>query len=266
MYKRSPCVAGQFYPASAVDVTALMKAFVDRTLTTEKAVAVMLPHAGYIFSGRTAGKTISRVIVPETVVLIGPNHTGEGAPVSVMPEGIWVTPLGDVPVDATLARAIIASSKVFAADMRAHGSEHSLEVELPFLKYLNTSVKIVPITIGTHDLTTLAAVGKGLAAVVKGRDVLTVISSDMTHYETQETAERKDKHAIAAVCALDETQLAEVVEAENISMCGFAPAYAAIVAAKLLGATAGTLVDYCTSADVTGDTKKVVGYAGIVIR
>lgn len=266
MYRRKPCVSGQFYPASAKELTSFIKSHAQLHTQKKHAYAVMLPHAGYIYSGATAVKTVEQVIVPDTVLLLGPNHTGRGKGFSLMPEGIWETPCGTVSVDAKLAGCLLASSEYLEADYDAHKSEHSLEVLLPFLRYANPKVRIVPMTIRVGDLEVLHDVALRMADCLKGRDVLIVSSSDMTHYESRDSATEKDRHAVDAICALDEDTLARVVRQYDISMCGFVSTYMMIILAKLLGARTGTLVEYCTSGDVTHDHSQVVGYAGVILQ
>lgn len=235
----------------------------------QEAIACVLPHAGYLYSGMVAGAALSRIVVKDEVILLGPNHTGQGEQFSIMTEGVWETPLGEVPVAAELARRIAASSRYLADDTAAHEEEHSLEVELPFLQFCNPGVSIVPITVAPGELSILRDIGRGIAESVKalGKEgaVLLAASSDMTHYEPEAEARKKDKEAIEAILALDEEKLIRVVNKHSISMCGYIPVAIMLSAAKLLGARKGTLAEYRTSGDVTGDRESVVGYAGIVI-
>ena len=267
---RKPVVAGQFYPAAAKDLNALISSFADKSVQKNDCFGCVLPHAGYIYSGKVAACTISGVKIKETVVLLGPNHTGQGARFSIMPQGIWQTPLGNVEINSKLAGLFLEKSGYLEADSLAHLDEHSLEVELPILQYFRNDFKIVPIAIMSDDLTKLNAVAKELASVVieNGlRDsVMFIASSDLTHYEPQESAEVKDALAIEAILSLDGEKLKSAVEKSKISMCGFAPIAILIQAAKLLGAKRGKLIKYQTSGDASGDKSSVVGYAGITIN
>lgn len=263
---RKPYAAGYFYPADREQIEAFMQAAMDQSVEKKDAIAVMMPHAGYQYSGKTAARTIQRVRVTDTVILLGPNHTGYGAPFSLMAKGAWESPLGTVSIDETMAARILDASEYVADDSEAHREEHSLEVQVPFLRYCNPAVKIVPVTIGSHDLDAVREVAGAIAGVLAEEDALIVISSDMTHYENAKTAERKDRRAIEAMIRLDEYALDAVVAEERLSMCGFIPAYCALIAAKTLGAERGDLVEYCTSGDTTGDYERVVGYAGLIIR
>ena len=267
---RKPVVAGQFYPSDAKDLNVMISSFVDKTAQKSDCFGCILPHAGYIYSGRVAVCTISGVKIKDTVVLLGPNHTGQGATFSIMPQGIWQTPLGDIEINSKLAGLFLDKSRYLEADSLAHLDEHSLEVELPILQYFRNDFKIVPIAIKTDDLSKLNAVGQELASVVIENDlrgsVMFIASSDMTHYEPQKKAEIKDALAIEAILGLDEQKLKVVVEESDISMCGFAPIAILIKVAKLLGAKRGQLIKYQTSGDVNSDRSSVVGYAGITIN
>ncbi len=265
---RRPVVAGQFYPASASELKAMIKEMVKEDVAKEEVIGLVSPHAGYIYSGPVAGATISRVKLKDTFIIIGPNHTGAGKPLSIMTEGKWQTPLGEVEIDEELGKKILADSKYLEEDDRAHLYEHSIEVQLPFLQYFKPDFKLVPIIFGHPSGAIYKEVGKEIAGAVKalGREVVIMASSDMSHYEPQESAQKKDTQAIGAMLNLDEDELLKRVDEFNITMCGYAPAVSLIVAAKELGASGAELVKYQTSGDVTGDFSSVVGYAGIIIK
>ena len=268
---RKPAVAGQFYPSSQDALKKQIASFIDNTATINKidAIACMLPHAGYMYSGQVAAKTVSEVNIKDKIILLGPNHTGLGAQFSIMSEGIWQTPLGQIQIDNKLAAMILKESQYLQDDVLAHTYEHSLEVELPFLQYFKSDFQIVPIALLSDELEALKAIGKEIAAGIKKlgleRQTLIIASSDMTHYEPQTQAQKKDKEAIAAISELNEDSLMERIQRLNISMCGYAPAVVMLCAAKLLGAKQGKLIKYQTSGDITGDYDAVVGYAGMVI-
>lgn len=265
---REPFVAGQFYPGN----TDVLKETVDELIGTAteeevRAVSIVSPHAGYIYSGEVAGDTFSRVKVPDKIILIGPNHTGLGERASVMAEGTWRTPLGDMEIDERLAKAILEGSTLLRADTAAHTQEHSLEVQLPFIYKLNPKAKIVPITVMDADYDECRAMGEAIAAAIKNcdKDVLIVASSDMNHYESEDTTQRKDKLAIKELLSLDAKRLLRVTDEEAISMCGRVAAAITIIASKKLGARAAKLTSHTTSAKRSGDYDHVVGYAGIVV-
>jgi len=267
---RQPVVAGQFYPAGVKELKAMISSFVDKSAQKKDVLGCILPHAGYVYSGRVAVSTVSGIKIKDTVVLLGPNHTGRGATFSIMPEGSWRTPLGDVEINSRLAGLFLGKSRYLQADSLAHLDEHSLEVELPILQYFRNDFKIVPIAIKSDDLGQLNALGEELAAVIRendlGSSVIFIASSDLTHYEAQEMAKAKDALAIEAILELDGQKLKAQVKKSDISMCGFAPIAILIKAAKLLGANKGELIKYQTSGDTSGDKSSVVGYAGITIN
>ena len=269
---RKPVVAGQFYPASPEKLKNQISAFIDKKAARHKqaALACVLPHAGYEYSGSVAAETLSAVAIPDKIILLGPNHTGFGAKFSLMGEGVWQTPLGDVKIDAELAKKILRRSSHLKQDYLAHLQEHSLEVVLPFLQFFKRDFEIVPITVFPEDISVLKKIGQELAEAIKEGEikgsVLLVASSDLTHYESAASAQKKDHAAIEAILKLDADLLAQRVGGLNISMCGYAPVIIMLVAARELGASSGRLIKYQTSGEATGDFDSVVGYAGIVIN
>jgi AmmeMemoRadiSam system protein B len=266
---RKPVVAGQFYPQAAKDIKAMIASFADKPVQRHDVLGCILPHAGYLYSGKVAAATVSGVKIKDTVVLLGPNHTGQGATFSIMPQGIWQTPLGNVEINSQLAGLFLHKSKYLEADSLAHADEHSLEVELPILQYFRDDFKIVPIAIKTDNLSELDAVGQDLASVIiesgLKNSVIFIASSDFTHYQPQAQAEKKDALAIEAILDLDAQKLAARIDEFEISMCGFAPIAVLIKITKLLGAKKGQLIKYQTSGDANKDKSSVVGYAGITI-
>jgi len=270
--KRRAAVAGSFYPGREDALrNAIEKYVVD--VQKEKTIAVLSPHAGYTYSGMVAGAVYSRVNITGTVIILGPMHRYGGADFALFPDGSWETPLGEVTIDKEFADSIAANCPDIEKNTSAHDKEHSLEVQVPFLQYFKPEVKIVPVAIGTWQYDSLKKLGEGLAKSILeyGKDVLIVASSDMSHTESSNPALQKkisdlDKQALAKFAALDDKGFHDFITHRSITMCGFAPATVAIVAAKALSATSGELVDYRTSYDVTGDYSYVVGYAGVIIR
>ena len=264
---RNPVVSGQFYPESPDRLRAIIKGFVDEKVVKEEVIGLVSPHAGYIYSGPVAGAVISRVKFKDTFIIIGPNHTGIGKPLSIMTQGTWKTPLGEVEIDSELGKRILATSSHLQEDYTAHQCEHSIEVQIPFLQYFKRDIRLVPIMLTHSSLATYKEIGKELARAIKdlNKEVVIIASSDMTHYESQQSAERKDTQAIEAILDLNEDELFRRVDELDISMCGYAPTVSLISAAKELGATGAELVRYQTSGDTTGDYSAVVGYAGIII-
>lgn len=264
---RSAAVAGQFYPGSKDVLETTVRSLLPEVTAQKPAIALIVPHAGYIYSGRVAGETYAGVAIPEEVVILGPNHHGRGHLAAVYASGAWETPLGQTPIAEKLAARILAACPAAAEDMVAHRQEHSLEVQLPFLQILAPDVRIVPVCIGHLSLETLLAMGQGLAAALQ--DVsprpLIVTSNDMSHYESGSTARRKDTLALQRVLDLDPEGLYRVVRDNQISMCGVLPVVVMLQAARALGASGAELVSYRNSGEVTGDQTEVVGYAGVRI-
>ena len=265
---RQPVVAGQFYPASASQLRAMIEKMVDEEAEKQDVIGLVSPHAGYVYSGSVAGAVISRVKFKDTFIILGPNHTGKGKPLSIMSEGTWQTPFGEVGIDAELAKHLLSITRHLQEDDAAHLFEHSIEVQLPFLQYFRSGIRIVPITLSVASLDVYKEIGREMARAIKdtGREAVIMASSDMTHYEPHDVAARKDRQAIDAVLRLDEDELFRRVEEHNISMCGAAPVATLISAARELGATSAELVRYQTSGDTSGDYSAVVGYAGIIIK
>jgi len=263
---RGPVVAGQFYPASPDELRKMIASMVDEKAAKKDVIGVVSPHAGYPYSGPVAGAVLSRIKFKGTFVILGPSHTGQGKPFSIMTEGSWKTPLGQVEIDSDLGKKMLAGSSHLQEDALAHQYEHSIEVQIPFLQYFKPDVRIVPIVLAHATPEIYKQIGREIAQAVKEskRDVVLMASSDMTHYEPQELAKQKDNEAIKAMLDLDEDELLKRVEEMNISMCGYAPVAALIAAAKELGAKSAELVKYQTSGDTTGDYSSVVGYAGII--
>jgi AmmeMemoRadiSam system protein B len=222
-----------------------------------------------MFSGPVAAHAYYKLALdgkPDIVVLFGPNHTGYGSALAVMKEGFWRTPLGDVEIDAELAKQIVDESHIIDVDDSAHRFEHSIEVQLPFLQYLyGSGFKIAPICFLMQDLSSARDVGQAVAKVLAGKNAVIIASSDMTHYEPQKSAETKDKMALEAVEEMDEAKLYSVIEAHRISACGYGPIAALITAAKNLGMKKAKLLCYKTSGDVIGDYSSVVGYATVCL-
>jgi len=269
---RPPAVAGQFYPASAGQVEAELDRVIKPSAKLREAIGVVVPHAGWMYSGATAGKVYSTVKIPDHVIMIGPNHHGVGSAYALFDAGKWQTPVGDVPIDEPLAAELLDNCDLLAEDLRAHSIEHCLEVQVPMLRRANPNVRLVPLLIGgswpeSGGRSLLRAIGEAIAATVReyGKPVLLLASSDLNHYEDQETAHVKDKLVLGAVEKLNEDALMDRVRDVEVSMCGVAPTFIVIHAAKKLGAKHGEVLDYRTSGDVTGDFSAVVGYGGVII-
>jgi len=278
---RTPAVAGRFYPGRADELLRDVREYTSPGKTPGKtpaetgriaAIGCVAPHAGYIYSGGVAGAVYARLEIPKRCVILCPNHTGKGRPLSIMANTTWQTPLGEVAADAEMGARLLRRFPGLEEDSAAHRGEHAIEVQLPFLQARQPELHIVPIAVGTSDFDVLRGLGEALADVIAGWEearqekVLIVASSDMNHYESDAITRVKDHKAIERVLAMDAHGLWEVVMNEDISMCGFGPTIVMLTAAKLLGATAATLVKYATSGEVSGDYESVVGYAGIIVE
>jgi AmmeMemoRadiSam system protein B/AmmeMemoRadiSam system protein A len=265
---RNPTVAGYFYPASKAELRATIAKYVDKNAPREEVVGLLMPHAGYQYSGAVAGATISRVNFKDTFIIIGPTHSGMGKPYSVMPEGTWRMPLGDVEVDTELARKIVALSDYAEEDYAAHEDEHAVEVQVNFLQYIKPDVRIVPIILTDASLDVFKEIGHAIAGAIKelNREAVILASGDMTHREPQARAREKDMKAVEAMLALDEDELTRRYNNLHITMCAYPPVATLIAAAKEMGVSGAELVKYQTSGDSTGDYNEVVGYAGVIFK
>jgi len=275
---RRPNVASQFYEGDAEALRAQIKGCFLHTIGPQKIpqvnshfhprkiVGLISPHAGYMYSGPVAASAYFELAQdgkPDTVVLLGPNHTGYGSALSVMTEGIWQTPLGNVEVDSNIAKAIMQETKILDIDEVAHRYEHSIEVQLPFLQFLyGNTFKIVPICFLMQNFDSAVEIGKALEEALDSTNTLVIASSDMTHYEPAKKAAEKDQAALKAITDMDAKRFYETVEAQNITACGYAPITALITYANGVCAKA-QLLNYHNSGDITGDHTSVVGYAAV---
>ncbi|HEY3171028.1 MAG TPA: AmmeMemoRadiSam system protein B [Thermoanaerobaculia bacterium] len=264
---RHPAVAGLFYDASRESLERHVESLLPADASARPAIGAIVPHAGYVYSGPVAGAVYARLRLPRTAVILCPNHTGRGAPAALDPSDAWRTPLGDVPLARQLAERLLALAPSLEEDSEAHRREHSLEVQLPFLKVLRPDVELVPVCLGQASLSLCREVGEALARLVREEDEppLLLASSDMNHYESRRVGRAKDDIALGQVEALDPEGLFQTVLAKSISMCGFLPATALLFAARALGAGQARVVSRRDSGDETGDESSVVGYAGVVV-
>jgi AmmeMemoRadiSam system protein B len=230
-------------------------------------LGLVCPHAGYMFSGPVAAHAYYALATdgkPDIVVILGPNHTGYGSGLAIMNEGVWRMPMGDVEVDIETANHIVHASRIIDIDETAHSFEHSIEVQLPFLQYLfGSNFKIVPVCFLMQDISSAKEVGQALAKVLADKNAVIIASSDMTHYEPQEKAARKDREVLKAIEAMDPDLLYSTIETNRVTACGYGPIAALITATKMLGAKEAKLLCYKTSGDVIGDYSSVVGYAAV---
>lgn len=265
---RLPCVAGSFYPSDAAELSALIAEYTKKPsgATKVKAMACLVPHAGYAYSGAVAGAVFAKIHLPKKIVILGVRHRPPGSPAAIISHGAWRTPLGDALIDEALADALRSACLQLSEDPVAHGKEHSLEVQLPFLQALDAGFTFVPIALGALNFETLVNVGEAIGRVLAAQqqDVLLLTTSDLNHYEDDATTRVKDGRAIEQLLNMNARGLFDVCRSEDISMCGVGPAVAMLSALRALGGGKAALIRYATSADVSGDTEAVVGYAGII--
>ncbi len=277
---RPAAFAGTFYPHRPDALRQMIQGFLlqsadganasDRTRRADKteAIACVVPHAGYVYSGAVAARTLASISIPEVCIILCPNHTGWGPEASIMTEGTWSTPFGDVPVHKELARALLERSTYLEADDTAHAQEHAIEVQLPLIQALRGQpFALVPIVLASVGNLVYKDIASAIASAVRQKKTpaLVIASTDLTHYEPQPQANRKDDIAIRAMLARDDDGLVRAVKEHAISMCGVFAAATALCAANRLGATHARLLAYQTSGDVTGEYGAVVGYAGVII-
>ena len=280
---RQPAVAGAFYPADPNKLKELIESsFLDDAGVgfipelnsfdgSDYPVNIMVPHAGYQYSGAIASHGYCEIVkngFPEVFIIISPNHTGFGSEISVFNEGEWVTPLGSIEVDNEFANMIIESSDIASADFSAHIREHSIEVQLPFLQYFSTDFKIVPITMGTQTFVTSNDLANAIfdAANKLNKSYCVIASTDLSHFNNQEKANKVDGFVLEDISEMNEFKLFEEVVQYNITMCGYGPVMATMSLSKRCGKSNSEILAYATSGDVTGDFTSVVGYASGIFK
>jgi MEMO1 family protein len=279
MIVRRPAVAGSFYPGDPDELRSAIRESYTHPLGPGRAppakeelkgvMACVCPHAGYVYSGPVAAHSYlwaSSLRRPELVVIVGPNHYGIGSGVSTFREGEWSTPLGNVQVDAEAARKIVELTGVVDYDPESQRREHSLEVQVPFLQSIYGTFKILPICLSFQDIETARELGRGLSALLKGRDAVLVASSDLTHYEPASVAREKDTALLETVKKMDAVAFYRVLEERNITACGYGAIATVMEAGRLLGFKKGELHKYASSGETTGDNDAVVGYPSVSFR
>ncbi len=265
--RRLPAVANRFYPGNNKALTHAVEELLPPLPRDSKdAIGVVSPHAGYTYSGSVCGETLSTIRIPETVIILGPNHHGHGAPIALSTT-IWEMPMGKVPVNNDFNDVLLDATPLIEVDESAHRAEHSLEVQLPFLQALQDNLSIVPLVISRLSYSMCQDVATALAETINSTETpaLILASSDMSHYVSREVATKHDQLALEKLTSLDPEGLYNTVFDNRISMCGIIPATIMLQAAKLLGATRAEVTRYTDSGEVSGDTNQVVGYAGAVV-
>lgn len=284
---RKPAVAGLFYDKDPSELKKTIEWCFNHKLgpgkipelgipnkdnsNNDSIYGAVVPHAGYSYSGPIAAHAYCEIAengFPETFIILCPNHTGLGTGISIFKEGIWNTPLGNVEIDEEFAEEMIINSDLIDFDTSAHIREHSCEVHLPFLQYFSNDFKIVPMVIWMQDMESGSDIAKSITKTAKklGRSILVIASTDLTHYESKQIAEKKDKLILDAISNMDEYSLLKAVEDFRISMCGYGPTIAAIKVSRSLGAKKGKILKYATSGDISGDLSSVVGYCSAIFE
>ena len=277
---RRPAVAGSFYAGDSKSLNKQIEnCFLHKIGPGEipqvnpkrqnNIIGLVSPHAGYMYSGPVAANGFYSIALggkPDTIIILGPNHRGFGEDISIMAEGKWKTPLGELEIDTETAEDILKNSKIIKNDTKAHQYEHSIEVQLPFIQYIyGKNIKFIPICMTHQDINTDIEIAKSICSSVVDKNILIIASSDFTHYEPQEYAENVDKQAINAILDFNPKKLYDMIYQQNLSMCGPGPITVMLIACKILGAKKAELLKYATSGDVSGMYDQVVGYASLIV-
>ncbi len=276
---REPVVAGQFYEKDPRELRKRIEWCFKHPLgpgklPTEKGegfgviISALVPHAGYIYSGPAAAHVyyaLAQQEKPETVIILGPNHTGLGMPISLYAKGGWKTPLGVLEIDEEVSK-ILLQSEIIQEDYLAHSGEHSIEVQLPFLQYIyDSEIKIVPIAMMDQRYDTAKKVAEAIISAINkvNKKIIVLASSDMTHYEPYDVAKSKDTEVLQLIEDMNVEEFYKHVIHENLTICGYGPTMVSMMIARHFGGT-GLILRYYTSGDITGDKSLVVGYASVI--
>jgi hypothetical protein len=266
---KEPAVAGQFYPADKGVLASAVGSFLATAKTTTQAgdlIALIAPHAGYQFSGRISAYSYNQLAGKkiETVILIGPAHYASFTGAAVLTSGKMRTPLGDIRINSSLARALINEKAQVASSPSAFEKEHSLEVQLPFLQTVLKDFTLVPILISVPTGESFQFLTQKLTEIVtKNPNTILIASSDLSHYHDYATAVKMDRAVIDAASRMSLENLEKILSSGEGEMCGHYPVLFTMAVARNLGATHGVLYKYANSGDVTGDRSRVVGYAAM---
>lgn len=265
---RVPAVAGGFYPRTADEVGRMVdKLFAEAAGAAEPWPGALVPHAGWVYSGAVAAAVLRRLAIPERVIVICPKHRPDGARWAVAPHRRWLFPGGELASDPELAERLAAGVEGLELDAAAHRQEHAIEVQLPLLAHVAPQTRVVGIALGDSTLPELLRFGVALSVVLREmpQRPLLLASSDMNHFADDAYTRRVDRLALDAIATLDPERVYETVRRNRISMCGLAPCVVVMEALRWLGSLKRCeLVGYATSAEASGDTGRVVGYAGLL--
>jgi len=277
---RAPVVAGQFYPGTRESLLRSVESCYEHPLgpgaipgpsdrPLAGPVGFVVPHAGYVYSGPIAAHAFAALAPmgrPEVAVILGPNHHAVGPYLALSPHHSWETPLGELVVDSALGERLMSRMPGLSPSGPAHNTEHSLEVQLPFLQHLyGPSPKILPIVMIDQSVETALELGSALASALEGRNAVVLASSDFSHYVPADMAAELDRYALDAIVALEPERLGREVEGRRLSICGPGPVMAMLECMKRLGATEAKVLKYANSGDVSGDRGYVVAYAAVQV-
>jgi MEMO1 family protein len=265
MVKRESLFAGSFYPLYKDEIEKYIQNNAENVETKYDAISIISPHAGYVYSGKTALSVYSRINIPENVIIIGPNHTGIGESVSIYNKGVWETPLGDVEIETNIANNILNNSKYAKSDFSAHSEEHSIEVQLPMIQSFNRNIKLIPIIMKNYSLPVIEDLAEAIFKGSSNTKTLVIASSDMSHYIPRKVAKELDYIAFDKINNLDYIGLMKVVNENNIPMCGLGPVSVAIAYSRMKDAKRATLINYTDSGEITLDIDSVVSYVSYLI-
>lgn len=258
---RTCAVAGMFYPRDPSHLEQLLEKFFSGTTPDGAALGIVSPHAGYIYSGQVAAHAFGSIApgFSGTFVVIGPSHRGYINCVSTIP---WETPLGVVDTDTEFVEALDIETDEFS-----HRDEHSIEVQVPFIKYRFPRARIAPVMMGQQDYSSAIRLSEKIGEAIKRtkRDVRIVASSDFSHYVPEQKAKSDDLYAIEPILNLDTKEFYKRIEERKVTACGYGPIAAMVTTCQNLGAKTAQLIRYATSGDMTGDRREVVGYAAITV-
>ncbi len=270
MYVRKPAVAGSFYPADAKRLGAMIDKYIGEAVLPSgdgDIVAVVSPHAGYIYSGPVAayGYKALADVKPDIVIVLAPSHRARFNGASVIPEGMYETPLGKVPIDDVIGNSL-CSKPAFAFIEEVHAYEHSLEVQVPFLQRTLEKFLLVPVIVGTTDFDLCSRIAGELFNAIRDekRKIAVVISTDLSHYHPYQEAVRLDSLFIEKLKEFDEKALSDFLGCGSAEACGEGPLVTGLILGKLMGAVKAGILRYANSGDTAGDKSQVVGYVSAV--
>ncbi len=266
---RRPAVAGAFYPADAQALSHQVRNFLARAPKQEipgDIIALVSPHAGYLYSGQVAADAFKLIQGMEfdAVIVVAPSHRAVFPGGSVYDRGGYETPLGVIPIEKELCQKLQEKSTLIRFIPQGHSQEHSLEVQLPFLQEALGQFRLVPIVLGDQSYRTCELIGQTIAGTVQGKKVLLVASTDLSHFHSYDEAVKRDRLILEDLQAFDPKRMSRTLESGEGEACGGGAVMAVMIAAKGLGANQSQVLQYINSGDVTGDRSGVVGYAAAV--